>query len=79
MYEAGRLPEGVEHPLALAVRITALRRMNAAPNYDAGTPLPPDELGEWDEDLAELFEARLASEAVEASDNELSPEGEAPA
>ncbi len=50
--------------------------MNAAPNYDAGTPLPPDELGAWDEDLAD-FEARLASEVVEASDNELSPKGEA--
>lgn len=64
--EAERLPEGLAHPLYLAVRETSLRRLNAPPEYDASSPLGPDELGEWDEDLARL-EADLASEADEAS------------
>jgi hypothetical protein len=78
LYEAGRPPEDLGHPLYLAVRETTRRRLNAPPNYDAGTPLGLDELGKWDEDLADLG-AGLASDAADVLDDGLSPEVEAPA
>jgi len=69
LHQAGALPDELAHPLYLAIRETTLRRLNAPPNYDAATPLGLDQLGEWDEDLADL-EARVASDSDDASDTE---------